>query len=96
MCCAFCPALLCNGILFQLIACRLQVTGAGADDDMFEEPNKCYSVWNGLVAKPAFADFRVHKCGGDTDARQLMAERGVAQYWDAAQFFVPTIEAAAT
>ena len=67
-----------------------------ADDAMFEEPNKCYIVWQGTVAHSAFEDFKTHKCESEQQARNILAEQGVAQYWDAAQHFVPTTETAAT
>jgi U4/U6 small nuclear ribonucleoprotein PRP3 len=85
-----------NRLMMHRIDWNPMVHVDAADDAMFEEPNKCYQVWQGTVARPAFEDFKVHKLSSEAEARNLMAERGVVQYWDAAQFFTPTTEAAAT
>lgn len=60
-----------------------------ADDDMFQELNKCHLVWQGTTAEGAFEDFRRQDVGGDTEGRAILAAAGVAHYWDAARAFVP-------
>ena len=85
-----------NRLMMHRIDWNPMVNVETADDAMFEEPNKCYVVWTGAVAKAAFAEFKVHKCLTDQEARNFMAARGVAQYWDAAQHFTPSHEAVAT
>lgn len=64
-----------------------------ADDDMFAELNRCYLVWQGSVATGTFENFRRHKFVSDAEARNFLASRGVAQYWDAAVNYVPTADA---
>jgi U4/U6 small nuclear ribonucleoprotein PRP3 len=85
-----------NRLMMHRIDWNPMVNLDGADDSMFEEPNKCYLVWQGMVARPAFQDFRVHKFINGHEARNFMGEIGVVQYWDAAQFFVPTGDDVAT
>ena len=58
-----------------------------ADDEMFEELNKCFLVWQGKTAEGAFEDFRKQEVGGDIEGRAILAAAGVAHYWDAAQNF---------
>lgn len=60
-----------------------------ADDDMFDELNKCHLVWQGTTAEGAFEDFRKQEVGGGIEGRAILAAAGVAHYWDAAQNFVP-------
>lgn len=85
-----------NRLMLHRIDWNPMVNVDTVDDAMFEEPNKCYMVWQGIVAKQAFDDFKTHKLSTAEEARALFAQRGVAHYWDAAHFFVPTTEAAAT
>ncbi len=45
-------------------------------------------MWQGAVKSAAFEGFRVEQCSSE-HAQQVLAMRGVPQYWDAAKHFVP-------
>jgi len=58
-----------------------------AEDEDAAPPNACHLVWQGLVAEPTFPGWRVHKSPSADAARALLAQRGVAHYWDTARDF---------
>jgi len=49
--------------------------------------NTCDLVWEGVLAKRHFKKFRFHECSSATEARQVLAERNQAHYWDTALAF---------
>ncbi|KAI9156268.1 hypothetical protein LWI28_003264 [Acer negundo] len=58
------------------------------EDDNTEKPvNKCVLVWQGSVAKPNFNRFFVHECMTEAAAKKILADAGVAHYWDLAVNF---------
>lgn len=57
------------------------------DEQDDKPPNKCVLVWQGSVAKPAFAKFSIHECMTEAAARKIYADAGVAHYWDLAVNF---------
>ncbi|KFD58139.1 hypothetical protein M514_00902 [Trichuris suis] len=46
--------------------------------------NKCYLIWEGVVKKRAFGEFKVKVCSVEKLARELFQKYGVEQYWDMA------------
>lgn len=57
-------------------------------EDNEEKPvNKCVLVWQGSVAKPSFNKFFLHECVTEAAARKVLADAGVAHYWDLAVNF---------
>ena len=52
------------------------------EDDDDKPPNKCMLVWQGIVAKPSFNRFSVHKCMADVVAEKIFSDAGVVEYWD--------------
>ena len=82
-----------NRLMLHRIDWNPLANANGADDDMFEELNKCYVVWRGAVAAPAFTRFATRKCDSEQEGRDVLAQRGVVHYWDSAHSFVPTADA---
>jgi U4/U6 small nuclear ribonucleoprotein PRP3 len=79
-----------NRLMLHRIDWNPLLNADGADDDMFEEPNKCYLVWKGIVTKPTLSAFSTRKFLTEEEARAFMAQSGVAPYWDAARSFLAT------
>eukprot|EP00882_Tetradesmus_deserticola_P023063 GHRQ01025094.1.p2 GENE.GHRQ01025094.1~~GHRQ01025094.1.p2 ORF type:complete len:166 (+),score=42.04 GHRQ01025094.1:1068-1565(+) len=46
--------------------------------------NSCHLVWEGEVASASFKDFSKEEVASPEAARKVLAEQGVAHYWDAA------------
>lgn len=55
-----------------------------ASDDESKETkgNGCSLVWQGVVARKAFSNFRFQECRSAPTARKVMEAKGVAHYWD--------------
>lgn len=61
--------------------------GGDSDDDDDENKqqrrgNGCSLVWQGVVARKAFGNFRFQECRTADTARKVMETKGVVQYWD--------------
>ncbi|TYZ63283.1 hypothetical protein PybrP1_009072 [[Pythium] brassicae (nom. inval.)] len=60
----------------------------GDSDDSDDESkqrrrsNSCSLVWQGIVARKAFTNFRFQECRSVETARKVMEAKGVVQYWD--------------
>lgn len=52
--------------------------GAGAAD----KGNGCKLVWQGVVARKAFNNFRFQECRTTATARKVMEAKNVVHYWD--------------
>jgi len=66
--------------LRRLMTARLKWTDTRPD-------NTCDLVWEGVLPKRHFKKFRFHECPTATEARQVLAERNQAHYWDTALAF---------
>jgi len=80
----------------KLLLHRIDWTDFGAADDDDDEDDEeearrraqsevCQVVWEGLVVKPQFKNFRVEAARSSEGARKMLAERGCAHYWDMAR-----------
>jgi U4/U6 small nuclear ribonucleoprotein PRP3 len=78
-----------NRLMLHRIDWNPMVNMEGADESMFEELNKCFLVWQGVVAMSTFESFKRHKFATEAEARQFLAKHGAVQYWDAAANFDP-------
>ncbi|RHY53711.1 hypothetical protein DYB30_004714 [Aphanomyces astaci] len=68
------------------------------DDKNHEEQHKsgktkpkCYLVWQGVVAKRAFANFRFQECRNTVTARKVLETKHVEQYWDMVETYNPSL-----
>jgi len=62
----------------------------GQEEEKREEVNKednCYLVWEGVVLKPSFRNFRFEPAPTEAAARKVLAERGVVHYYDMCKNF---------
>lgn len=77
----------------KLILRRIDWLGDRAerhDSDSDNEPestggksgNGCSLVWQGVVARKAFNNFRFQECRTRATARKVMEAKNVVQYWD--------------
>ncbi len=41
----------------------------------------CQLVWQGIIQKQNFHNFRFQECKGSDAARKLLGQRGIAHYW---------------
>jgi U4/U6 small nuclear ribonucleoprotein PRP3 len=53
-----------------------------ASDSEGEGGNGCLLVWQGVVARKAFNNFRFQECRTTTTARKVMEAKNVVHYWD--------------
>ncbi|KAG7391206.1 U4/U6-U5 snRNP complex subunit prp3 [Phytophthora pseudosyringae] len=52
------------------------------DDDAAKRGNGCLLVWQGVVARKAFNNFRFQECRTSATARKVMEAKNVVHYWD--------------
>ncbi|CAH0478448.1 unnamed protein product [Peronospora belbahrii] len=52
------------------------------DEDSSKHGNGCLLVWQGVVARKAFNNFRFQECRTSVTARKVMEAKNVAHYWD--------------
>ncbi|KAG2779057.1 hypothetical protein JG687_00006870 [Phytophthora cactorum] len=52
------------------------------DEDAAKRGNGCLLVWQGVVARKAFNNFRFQECRTSVTARKVMEAKNVAHYWD--------------
>ncbi|TMW60454.1 hypothetical protein Poli38472_000496 [Pythium oligandrum] len=53
-----------------------------SDDENAENTSGCVLVWQGIVARRAFNNFRFQECRTATTARKVMETKNVVHYWD--------------
>merc|ERR1712178_168020 len=46
--------------------------------------NSCELVWEGVILRPTFYNFRTEECYSASMARKFLTSHGVAHYWDMA------------
>ncbi|RLN52781.1 hypothetical protein BBJ29_000749 [Phytophthora kernoviae] len=51
-------------------------------EDASQRSNGCLLVWQGVVARKAFNNFRFQECRNTTTARKVMEAKNVVHYWD--------------
>ncbi|KAI9907344.1 hypothetical protein PsorP6_004521 [Peronosclerospora sorghi] len=52
------------------------------DEDSRKRGNGCFLVWQGVVARKAFNNFRFQECRTSITARKVMEAKNVVHYWD--------------
>uniref|UniRef100_M4B1E1 Uncharacterized protein n=1 Tax=Hyaloperonospora arabidopsidis (strain Emoy2) TaxID=559515 RepID=M4B1E1_HYAAE len=52
------------------------------DEDLQTRGNGCLLVWQGVVARKAFNNFRFQECRTSATARKVMEAKNVVHYWD--------------
>lgn len=52
------------------------------DESKQRRGNGCSLVWQGVVARKAFSNFRFQECRTAATARKVMEAKGVVHYWD--------------
>lgn len=52
------------------------------DESKQHRGNGCSLVWQGVVARKAFSNFRFQECRTAATARKVMEAKGVVHYWD--------------
>ncbi|ETN04700.1 hypothetical protein PPTG_14507 [Phytophthora nicotianae INRA-310] len=52
------------------------------DEDAAKRGNGCLLVWQGVVARKAFNNFRFQECRTSATARKVMEAKNVVHYWD--------------
>ena len=52
------------------------------DEESSKRSNGCLLVWQGVVARKAFNNFRFQECRTSVTARKVMEAKNVAHYWD--------------
>lgn len=55
---------------------------ADSEDEADTEGNGCSLVWQGVVARKAFNNFRFQECRTAATARKVMEAKNVVHYWD--------------
>ncbi|KAL7691600.1 putative U4/U6 small nuclear ribonucleoprotein Prp3 [Plasmopara halstedii] len=57
--------------------------GSGSEDENVAKANNgCLLVWQGMVARKSFNNFRFQECRTSATARKVMEAKNVAHYWD--------------
>ncbi|KAL3673824.1 hypothetical protein V7S43_001514 [Phytophthora oleae] len=64
------------------------------DEDTAKRGNGCLLVWQGVVARKAFNNFRFQECRTTVTARKVMEAKNVAHYWDLVEKSAETAAAA--
>ncbi|KAG1703297.1 hypothetical protein DVH05_008206 [Phytophthora capsici] len=64
------------------------------DEDTTKRGNGCLLVWQGVVARKAFNNFRFQECRTTVTARKVMEAKNVAHYWDLVEKSAETAAAA--
>jgi len=70
---------------------------AGTDSTPSPNPpqkkeNKCSLIWEGIVSKPHFKNFKLEQCPTENSARNFLRAHSVEHYWDLAKNFRPITE----
>ncbi|KAG6609702.1 U4/U6 small nuclear ribonucleoprotein Prp3 [Phytophthora cinnamomi] len=66
------------------------------DEDAAKRGNGCLLVWQGVVARKAFNNFRFQECRTTVTARKVMEAKNVVHYWDLVEKSAETAAAAAS
>ncbi|TDH64975.1 hypothetical protein CCR75_008055 [Bremia lactucae] len=64
------------------------------DEGSIEPDNGCLLVWQGIVARKAFNNFRFQECRTSVTARKVMEAKNVVHYWDLVEKSTETIAVA--
>ncbi|KAH9110354.1 hypothetical protein LEN26_013806 [Aphanomyces euteiches] len=62
------------------------------DEEMNGKKPKCYLVWQGVVAKRTFSNFRFQECRNAQLARKVLESKHVEQYWDMVESYNPALD----
>ncbi|ETW02411.1 hypothetical protein H310_05926 [Aphanomyces invadans] len=68
------------------------VDNDGEADEAGKKKAKCYLVWQGVVAKRAFSNFRFQECRNAITARKVLETKHVEQYWDMVESYNPKLD----
>ncbi|CAH0489532.1 unnamed protein product [Peronospora farinosa] len=63
-------------------SCAAGQESESEDEESPKRSNGCLLVWQGVVARKAFNNFRFQECRTSVTARKVMEAKNVAHYWD--------------